>query len=191
MSLVRTVGPTTEPLTLSEAKAHLRVDHPSEDTLIAALVQAAREYVEAFTHRALITQTWKLTIERFPSGDYIELPKAPLISVGSVQYIDTAGAQQTLATSVYDADTTCTPGVVRLKYDQSWPSTRDVWNAVEITFDAGYGAASAVPEPIKSAIRLLVGHLYANRESTVSGTINSEVRYAHEALLMPYRVYSL
>lgn len=180
--------PTAEPITLAEAKTHLRVDHSDDDSYIDALITAARKYLDGncgVLGRALITQTWELTLARFPDGD-IPLPLPPLQSITSITYIDQDGASQTLATSVYAAD--LNENMVRLKYDQSWPDTRDVWNAVVIRFVAGYGAASAVPKPLVHAIKLMVGDLYEHRQSVVMGVEPRMVPFAVDSLIAPYRV---
>ena len=87
---------------------------------------------------------------------------------GSVVYIDTDGATQTVSSSVYDVDIDQEPGRLRLAYSESWPSDRrSTPNSVIIRFVAGYGDADAVPETIKAAIKLLVGHLYEHRVQTI------------------------
>jgi len=162
MSTNLVTAPTIEPLTLTEAKNHLRVDITDDDTYITNLIVAARLAAENYTGRAFITQTWDLFIDKFPtSGAFIEIPKPPLQSVTTVKYTDADGNQQTLASSVYTVDTNKEMGTVTLAYNQSWPTIRAVPNAVEIRFIAGYGAtASTVPEGIKHAMRMLIGHLY-------------------------------
>lgn len=184
-------GPAAEPVTTSEAKLHLREDGTAQDTVVAALVTAAREAVEQRLGRALISQTWRLKMDAFPASslEAIRLPLAPLASVSSIAYVDGAGATQTWASSNYVVSTGTLPGEVRLAYDAaSWPVTRDQPEAVTVTYVAGYGAsASAVPGPIKQAILLLVGHYYENRESVVTGTIASDLPQTVEWLLAPYR----
>ncbi len=87
------------------------------------------------------------------------------MSVTTVKYYDTDGSQQTLGASVYDVDTTSIPGLITLAYGQSWPAIRNMHHAIEIIYKAGYGAdASSTPEHVKSANKLLIGHLYEHRE---------------------------
>lgn len=173
------------------ADASLGAAVPSANTTlnpeISALIMAARDYVENFTRRALLEQTWRLTLDAFPAEDEIELPRPNLLSVESVTYIDTDGASQPLATTEYEADTATLPGRIRLKYEKSWPSTRAQANAVTITFKAGYGASAAsVPEAIRAAIKLLIGDWFHNRRAAITGTIRSD-NPAVERLLWPYR----
>lgn len=166
------------------------------DPIVNSLIKTARMSAEDFTRRALITQTWDLKLDAFPSGAIV-LPLPPLISVTSVTYTDTAGASQTLTvTTEYLVDAPAGPqaerGRVYLPYSVEWPSTRGIENAVVVRFVAGYGAASAVPEKIKSAMKLIIGHLYENRENVViteRGSIVQEMPQGAEALMWPYRDY--
>lgn len=192
MNLVLITPPATEPLTTLEAGLHLRVEPLSEDDpYIDALITAARQHVEQHLGRALVTQTWEAVLDEFPEGDEIRLSKGALQSVTSVTYLDSAGAQQTLATSEYQVDTASVPGRIVLAPSESWPDTdSDRVNAVRVRFVAGYGAASAVPQPIKAAMLLLIGHLYEHREEEVVGTITSRFSFATDALLSPYRILS-
>lgn len=179
-------APTVEPVTLAEAKLHLRVDHADEDSHIRSLIIAAREHAQNATSRAFVGQTWRLSMDCFP--DVIRTPRPPLTSVTSIAYTDTAGASQTLSASAYTVDTYSEPGRIVPAFGQSWPATRDIPNAVIVTYVAGYGAGAAadVPQPIRQAILLLVGHWYANREGVLTGTISKEIEFAVSALLAPY-----
>lgn len=191
MSHNLTTAPTTEPLTVAEGRAHLRVDDSSDNDTIDALITTTRERVEEELGRALITQTWTLTLDRFPHGP-IELPRPPLQSVTSITYIDSDGASQTWGSSLYRVDTAAQPGRITPAYGESYPTTRDVTGAVTVTFVAGYGAAAAdVPRPIRQAMLLLLGHAYAHREIVVAGTIVSPIPQSMDWLLDPYRVWHL
>lgn len=187
MPLRLVTAPETEPVDVDEAKAHLRLEHTLDDDYVMALITAARQYVEEICWRGLVTQTWELVLGEFCEEDEIQLPKGNLASITSVTYTDANGAAQTLATSVYEADTTNVPGFVRLKYGQSWPATRDRWDAVVIKYVVGWSGED-VPAPIKQAILLLVSQMYEHRTPEVTGTIISSVKFAQEALLAPYRL---
>jgi uncharacterized phiE125 gp8 family phage protein len=167
MALRRTTDAATEPLTTAEAKAHLRVTASTDDTYIDMLVKAARTMAENELRRSLITQTWTKTLDQFP--DAIELHYPPIIAISSVKYYDTAGAQQTLDPGLYTLDSASEPGWIVPAYGRTWPATLAAINAVEVIYTAGYGAAAAVPQAIKSYILLHVGHLYENREATMPG----------------------
>lgn len=199
MGLTLTTGPTSEPLTVAEVKEHLRISHADEDTYIGTILTAARQYCEEFTGRQLFTATWTLTCDGFPGtcvlpnwirGDAFYLPRPRLASVTSIAYVDVDGATQTLATSVYAVDTSSEPGVVSLKYQQYWPNTRGIRNAVTITYVAGWSATSSIPPAIKHGILLAIGDMYEHREDTITGTFVVN-RNASEALWMPYRVYEV
>lgn len=182
-------GPTVEPISLDEAKVHARIEESEDDAYVLSLIVAAREYVQKFTRRQLITATWKLLLDDFPGvGGTIELPFPPLQSVGSITYIDNNGDSQTLDSSLYRVDTDTEPGRVTPAYGEQWESARSITGAVTVTYDAGYGATgSTVPMAIRQALKLLVSQWYENREPTISGTI-TKVPFAAESLLWPYRV---
>ena len=187
-SISQSTPPSAEPVSLAECKNHLRVDIAEDDTVITNMALAARQQVENETRRQLIDASFTLVLPEFP--DVIELPRPPLDSVTSIKYYDSGGTLQTLAAAKYSVDTTGTVARVRPAYGESWPATRDVWNAVEIVYKAGYGAAaSAVPEPLRMAILLLLGHWYEHREAVVIGTIASTLEMTVGALLGPYRVW--
>lgn len=167
----RTVGPTVEPVSLDEAKAHLRVDVNADDLLLERLITAAREYVEEATGRALINQTWQLSLDAWPGEDYIELPRAPLSSITSVVYTDSNNTSNTFSDNNYVADTDSEPGSIVLKYGCEWPTvTLANGQPIKITYVSGYGTTSdSVPQQLRQAILLLVGHWYENREASVVG----------------------
>lgn len=192
MGLNLVTAPASEPVTLAEAKLHLyQEDSTANDTLITSLIVAAREYVEKFTNRALLEQTWKLWLDEFPDSGVIYLPRSPLRSIVAVTYVDEAGVVQTMSTDDYVVDTACTPGRIRLAYDTSWPTTRCELDAVRVEFKAGFGTtAAAVPDSIKAAMKLIIGDLFENREQTVVGTIVGRIPTV-DALLWPHRVVEL
>jgi len=157
-------APATEPLTTAEAKAHLRVQHADEDTLIDGLVKAARQLVEDRTGRQLVTATWDVTFDRFPCGrERLKLPKFPTQSVTSVTYKDTNGDPQTWPTADYRVDTKREPAVIAPAASAYYPSTIREPAAVTVRVVAGYGAASAVPQAAKQAMYLIIAHLYEHR----------------------------
>ena len=187
-ALTRVTGPAKEPLTLEEAKAHLRVQNAAGDALIGRLIKAARHWAETYTARALITQTWELGLDRFPVGE-IEVPRPPLKSVESITYIDSVGGTQVLAAGKYRVDADSEPGRITPVQGGAWPTTRAVTTAVTVRFTAGYGAAgSHVPEDIRQAMLLLVGSFYEHREDIVVGETAVRLPRGAEALLNPYRM---
>jgi len=191
MSFVVVTAPAEEPITLSEAKAHLRVDDSSSDALITSLIVAAREYAEKYTNRALITQTLRAYYDSFydqnPDG-VLRLPRPVLQSVTSVKYIDTNGTEQTVSSSLYKVDVASVPARVVPVFGEVWPSARYEINAVYVEYVAGYGLADVVPQDIKQAMFLHIGHMFENREQTTPVAI-SEVPMAYLALMSTYRVW--
>jgi len=169
MRLRLVTAPAETPITLAEAKLQVKETTTDRDAELTAMLATAAEQLDGragVLGRALVTQTWELLLDRFPCGDCIEIPLPPLQSVTSITYVDANGATQTLATSVYGVDPACEPGAVYLKHGQEWPITRDDRNAVTIRFVAGYGNAAAVPERLKSAMKLHIADLDANREQS-------------------------
>lgn len=193
MSLKLITAPAVEPVTLAEAKTHLRVDGTDDDALITALITAARQDCEHRLGRALIDQIWEKVLDAFPEA--IELPRPPVSSIVSVTYYDTAGALQTLDAADYslDGENDFGPAWLTPVYDTDWPDTYAIPNAVRVRCTCGYGASgSAVPEAIKAWIKLRVGALYAQRESIVLGQPISEApRDFFDGLLDRYRIVSI
>jgi len=169
-----------------------RTPETVEDSLLSALITAARQHVEDFTRRALITQTWKMFFDDWPDGNYIELPLGKLQSVDSVKYKDSDEDETEFTSTYYLVDTDSILGRVVLGYGESWPSTTlSPKNPIYVQFTCGYGnAASDVPQAIRTAIKMLAAHLYENREITVVGQAIDEVPFAVEHLLWPYRLLS-
>lgn len=160
--------PAAEPVTLTEARAHLRIDDTTEDTLITTLITLAREYVEARSGRAIITQTWEQYLDEFPAVDYVELKYPKLQSITSVKYYDVDNVEQTWTSTNYDVDIISEPGYFKIVSTgtSGWPTTYDRPNAVTIRYVCGYGAASTnVPEIVRAAIKLLISHFFENREA--------------------------
>lgn len=186
MGLIVTDPPTAEPISLAEAKAHCRVYGADDDGLLAGYIMAARAHAEVYTRRALMTQTLALTIDGGWPDDQIVLPKPPLQSVTSITYVDATGAVQTLAADQYRVDTTAHEGFIERAYGVSWPSVRRQSRTIVVTYVAGY---TQIPEPIRQAMLLLIGHFYENREAVNVGNIVTEFPLGVDALLFPYRVF--
>ena len=203
MPLQLVTPPAEEPVSLAEAKQHLRVDSGDDDLLIGSLISAARQAAETKTGRQLITARWKLLLDAFPGplmqsasgasfslpGHAILLAKCPVQSVVSIEYLDMNGTTQVMPSSDYVLDAACEPARLTPAFGKTWPSTLPQMGAVSVTFDAGYGTASAVPEGLKSWIKLRLGSLYAHREEVASmarGRIDS-LPFV-DGLLDPYKV---
>lgn len=201
-SFKMTVAPVSEPVTLSEAKAQARIDGSADDTLITSLITGARQWAEQYTNRALITQTWQFWLDACPETDegifgssaFINLPRPPLISVSNVTSYDDSDTGTVWPSSNYYVDTIREPGRLALRQGAVWPTPTRLTNGIRIEYTAGYGAsASAVPEPVKTAIRQLVAHWYEHRgEAALSGdrfgSHAMHVPLIIQALLDPYRI---
>ena len=186
-SLNRATDPAVEPVSVSEAKAHLRVDIDDDDAYIGTLITAARQWAEVYLDRSLVYTQWQMKLDMFPWE--IEMPRPPMSQEGtttavSITYtmndsLDTA----TLSTSEYRVDRASTPGVARTNYGGSWPSHLADQNSVTVTWWGGYGASgSDVPAAIRHAILMIVGHLYERRLAADTMASN-EVPYGVKALL--------
>lgn len=190
MGTLLLAGPAVEPVTLEETKAHLRVEFADDDALIAGLIKAARECAESATNRKLITQRWRVFEDTIPSPPEFCLPFAPVQSVDWVRLWDSANNGIVLSASAYSVDVVGEPARVYLK--DAPTATLRRYNAVEIAFTCGYGAAATnVPEPIRQAVKLLAAHWYENRiaVSEASQLKFEELPLGVQYLLAPYRLW--
>lgn len=191
MSAILLTPPAAEPLSLAEAKAWLRVAHDDDDALIATLVASARAHVEKQTRRALITQTWRIVRDAWPASGRIEAYPAPLRQVLAARVYDSAGAAQAIGAEAFVIDSAAAPGVIAFApYALAHPGRAVA--GIEIDVEAGYGAtASAVPEPLKQAIRQLVAHWYENRGAGAPDESALRMPASVAALIAPYRLLAL
>lgn len=199
MALTLVTPPTVEPLSLAEAKTHCRIptEVADENGLITDLIVAARQYVESFTRRALLNQTWDWKLDAFPAGECpLVLPIANASAITSVTYTATDGTSTTWTSSLYDTDLPSGPkapfGRIVPAYGEYYPATRDEMNAVIVRFAAGYGAvATSVPESIRAGMKILIGTWYQSRESVVVGVGVGAIQVPDTVghLLWPYRAY--
>lgn len=185
MGLVLLSGPVTEPLTLSEVKAHLRVDGAVEDALMQSLMLTSRLHIEAALGLALITQSWRLVLDAWPADGIVNLPIAPIQSLTEIRVMSSDGTPRVVADTQYALDSSRRPA--RLIAKDNWPTPGRKFAGIEIDFVAGFGAnASAVPEPIRQALLLLVAHWYEHRDPIEIGTPATAVPQAVCRLLHPY-----
>ena len=196
--------PAGEPVSLAEAKLHLRVDFDDDDSLIQVLISAARQAAETLTNRQLVTARWRMVLDSFPGpslmgvpagqvftlpGHAVLLPKSPVQSVVEIRYLDMAGVWQVMPAANYTVDCACEPARITPVFGQIWPIALPQIGAVSVIFDAGYGDASAVPEGIKTWIKLRLGSLYVHREEVASMTRGRiDPLPFIDGLLDPYKV---
>lgn len=217
MALRVVTAPVTEPIALTDAKLYLRVDTTDEDTMITALIVAAREYCESFQNRAYVTQTLDLTLDQFPYRDWhpamnsfpfypmvtptyhtsrhknaIKLLMPPIQSVTSVTYTDSTGLATVVDPTTYIVDTDSEPGRIVPVFGQQWPVVQlQPINGVRVQYIAGYGAAANVPQAVKQAMMMLIAHWYENREAVVIGgsrSVGTAIGFAVKTLLTSERV---
>jgi uncharacterized phiE125 gp8 family phage protein len=180
-------GSTELPLTLAQVKAHLRVDFTDDDSLIQIYLAAATSYAESFMGVALIDQTWDYYFDAFPTDSApIQLPRSPLIEV--MEFVG-----EDVPLSDYLVDYATLPGRVYLTSTGAWPTVYGVTNVGRIRFRAGYvdkqgSPTGEIPSDILSAILLIVGTLYAHRETIVVGQSPASLPWSAEQLLRRHRV---
>jgi uncharacterized phiE125 gp8 family phage protein len=181
------VLPASEPLSLAEAKAMLRVEHGDDDAAITALIAAARGHVEALTRRALLVQRWRIVRDAWPADGRINLRSGPLRAVIAARVFDGAGVAHAIDVQrfVVDvaADAIASPG-------WALPAPGRCVAGIELDVELGYGALAAdVPAPLRQALRMIVAHWYDNRGAVASGATLLPAGVA--MLLAPYRTLSL
>lgn len=165
-ALVEVTAPTTYPITVADAKEHLRIGGTAEDALLTAYIAAATAEAQVWCNRQFVTATYDWFLDGFPAGGCaFRVPRAPLQSVTTLKYTDENGTQQTWTSTNYTVDTNTAPARIVEAWDVAWPSIRDVPNAVEIRIVTGYGAIGSVPNAVKHALKMMVGAMYEDRES--------------------------
>ena len=211
LRITETTGPARLPVSLNEAKAHANLgdDFVTDDALVMGYLNTAVEACQKFTSRTLLTTTFTLFLDSWPSDKnlepwwegtrvapmsilnagarWLELPRPPLQSVGFVKSYDDSDAATTFAASSYFVDTASAPGRIVLRSGSSAPVITRVANGLEVQFDAGYGDNPAdVPERLRQGIMMLVTYLYENRgECPVEEAVGNS---GASAMWTPYRL---
>ncbi|MGB3389815.1 MAG: head-tail connector protein [Pseudaminobacter sp.] len=185
MTLLRTVEPAIEPVTLVEVKSHLRLAHDSEDDLLAGLVRAAREDVERATGLALIRQNWWLVRDDWPHDDCVALMRCPVGEIVSVTLFGSEGEASVMDPSDYLLDSVSRPA--RL-YFKRRPAQLRAMNGIEIDFTAGFGEVGTdVPDLLRRAVLILVAHWYEFRAAITPGQQPASYPAGYERLIASYR----
>ncbi|WP_202948133.1 head-tail connector protein [Sinorhizobium fredii] len=180
-----------KPVSLEEARAHLRVDVDDEDTLITALIDAAISYLDGWSGvlgRCLVNQVWKQSLSDWPACRFIRLP-FPDVSAATVKYFDAANAEQTVSASLFERLEDERGTIIWFGDEFTYPTVfDDRRDGVLVEFTAGYGAsATDVPAALRHAMLLIIGHWYENRESVVIGNAPAALPMAFDALIAPFR----
>lgn len=177
----RKTDAATEPVSRAEAKLYLRLDSSAEDTQIDSFIKTARTWVEQYTNKSLITQTWELILDYLQ--DEIPLKYAPVQSITSVKTYDDDNIASTVTNTYYRLDTYSGKIFRNTNYYYSDYEQREN-GAVLIEYIAGYGAAANVPDVFKSAILHIVSNLYNKRDCEESGNDDCIIK-----MLAPYREF--
>jgi uncharacterized phiE125 gp8 family phage protein len=172
------------PLSISAVALHLRADEVIENSIIESWIRDAVETWEAYTGVLVAPQVIDMHLDRFPAE--IKIAKAPISAITSITYTDGAGVSQVLASDTYQVDLYSHQPRIRPEYQHVWPVTREQMNAVRVRMTAGYSTAM-VPHDILAALKLHVGHRYANREDVVIGTIATQLPNAWRVVADRYR----
>lgn len=183
------VGDSLEPITLQQAKEHLRVVIPDEDDYILSLITAARQMAEGRLNRTLMLRTRRQVFDR-DSTSYA-LRKPPVVSVDEVSVLDSAGAAMVLDATAfrvrqYGEDA---PPEIEALSGATWPALLRTGSLLAVDYLAGYPVGE-VPAPIVAWMKLVIGALYEQRESMVVGVSVSMIpEEFNRWLLQPYMVY--
>ncbi|KGM99579.1 phage head-tail connector protein [Clostridium botulinum] len=182
--------PSVEPITLEEAKHHLRIDGNDDDLLISSLVKQAREWCEDFQNRKYTTQTLEVVLDTFPNGNAIVFNSiSPVQKVESIKYYDADRQEHLFDESSYIVDLDGFVNRVVLNRGEHWPKIElQSVNAVRIRLVVGYGdSGDKVPEAIKWAMILQMKLLYDDYRPEEKNKLEE----ARNALLSMNRVISV
>ncbi len=204
-------APGVEPVSEAEALAHARIGSDEELSLLHGHLRSARHMVENWTGRSLISQGWRWMLDGWPGAvsqdwwdgvragpisagkaRYIELPKAPLISVTAVTLFNDADQGLSWPAANYFVDSASAPGRLVLRNAASAPSPQRAASGLQIDFTCGYGPAPGdVPAPLRQAVLMLMAHYFENREVLQSSPASPILPMGVQALLAPYRIMRL
>jgi uncharacterized phiE125 gp8 family phage protein len=185
MTPILIAPPASEPVSLAEAKAWLRLDSSDEDDLVISLIAAARLTIEAASGRMLMTQGWRLVLDSWPASGVLCIPVLPLQGVSAMWVYDVSGTAMTVSPSLYQADTQSEPG--RISFLTGLPIPGRTLSGIEIDVTAGYGADSAaVPVALRQAIKTLVARWYERRGDLDQGK-EAGLPDVVAALVAPFR----
>ena len=188
MSACIVIGPAVEPISVEEAKAHLRVSDHFDDHQIASLIRTARAKCESFTRLALIERISEIVLHGFPPS--IRVPLWPVRSVEAITYTAPDGSVLVLDPTQYQLDETGRPRFIVPSFGECWPIARDDVNGVRVRVKAGFGANAAdIPDDLRHAMLLMIGAFYENREAVVLGTIATEIPMGAKDLMHPHVFY--
>lgn len=156
---------------LEEAKAHLKVDTGDDDALIATCLSAALAYVESVTGQRLLEQ--QLTVRGNSWADLANLPVAPVRVVETITYVAPDGTELEVPPAEFEARI---DGLTTELVSNRWPQTKR-GSLISVQLKVGYSAGAAPPDLV-AAVKLVLGDLYANRESGQIGSVSGRIAMA-------------
>lgn len=188
------VQPEAEPVTLAEAKAHLRLEEEVDDVMVERLIKVARMHVEKVCARGLVLQTVEVVGPRFPV-ERMKLPGGHLADSPNavVKYLDADGIEQTVDVGSYYASSAenADKGPGFLYRSGTWPTVSTRADAVRVRYQVGWATPADVPGPIKHAVLLALSQMYEHRTPEITGTIATELSFSFKALLYPFMFWGL
>lgn len=191
MSLLMTAAPAVEPVPLGAVRAHLRIDCADDDAYLASLVATSRLQIEAALGIALVTQSWRWTIDRWPDADALELPLRPVQSITALSVLTASGSPVVVPPTAYRLDGDAYPAVI-VADASSLPDPGPARGGIVVEMVAGFGdMAEDVPAPLRHATLLLAAHWYECREAGVASGEGARIPDSVSALLAPYRMVRL
>ena len=177
--------PAVEPVSLPDAKAHLRLDHAADDGLVESLIIAARTHVERETGIAAIEQTWRLYLDDWPADRCVRLRRHPVRRIESATIFDAEGDPHAIPGEWISLDTVSRPARLHVS-DAAPPGAR--MNGIEIEFVAGLAETpNEVPDGIKRAVLMLVAQWYEFRGAFTAKDQPVAVPSGFERLIAPWR----
>jgi uncharacterized phiE125 gp8 family phage protein len=188
MSLILTTPPLVEPISLAEAKAHLRITHSDDDAYISTLIIAARRLVEARTGLRLLQQGWSIFLDAWPNDGVIDLPLSPVSAVDDIVTYGELDTPAILDHAHYFLDAASRPARVVFRQGRNPANPGRRAKGIEVKVQAGFGAtASAVPQDLKQAALFITAHWFSRRGEGDDGVLPMAVL----ELLSPYRMMRL
>ncbi|MBW3098661.1 head-tail connector protein [Pseudohoeflea coraliihabitans] len=184
MTLILTGPPLGEPVSLAEAKAHLRLESDAEDSLLENLIAAARAHCEAITGLALLTQSFRLFLDDWPSAPVIQIAKSPIQAIDSMRVYDAAGLPVSLDVTDVVLDGRARPA--RLHMGSVAATARQI-NGIEIDFTAGFGTAADIPPELQRAMLLHVALMYEFRGAVPPQMQPAAVPHGYASLVAPWQ----
>jgi uncharacterized phiE125 gp8 family phage protein len=184
MTIAELLPPSAEPITLAQAKAHLRLDASDEDALVADLIRTAREHLEAETSLCLIARPLRLYLDDWPETHVIQIARSPVRSIDAVTVYDAAGLPKEIDTSGYVLDGAARPARLVLPVR---PAAARALNGIEIDFTAGFGESGAdVPDTLKRAMLLHVAAMFELRGLLDRELLQGALPQGYDRLIAPH-----